>query len=360
MKKYIVVICSIFLLAAGPIRVSSAHADDLEQVLKRLATLEREHATLEQENAALRERVRRLEGKRNIDSASPQRVIMDAKLDGRVERQQSSYAVYKAAPPVQAPFTWTGLYLGGHIGWAQQIISVNDPFSIASASDAGVNFATAEPIRDVKPHGFFGGAQAGWNYQIGRIVLGNEISISSADVRGSRSDTLSVAGTFSGATTTMVDTRAWSGKTDLLTTATTRLGLAWDTWLFYTKAGMALSRNFYTSIETRFANTVGGPFPNSGVGTTVQTGTDTRAGWTVGAGVEWGFSGNWSATAEYDYIEFGSRSVAMFGASTLISTTGSGTNSTSQSLPIEQRIQAVKLGLNYRFEWPSDTLVAKY
>jgi hypothetical protein len=32
-------------------------------------------------------------------------------------------------------------------------------------------------------------------------------------------------------------------------------------------------------------------------------GLDTRPGWTVGAGVEWAFSCNWSARLEYDYCQ---------------------------------------------------------
>ena len=110
MKKALILPWVVFLLAAGSLAPSSARADDLEQVLKRLAALEREHATLEQENAALRDRVRRLEGKRNTESANPPRVTMDAKLEGSPQRAQSPYAaVYKATPaPSVAPSTWTG------------------------------------------------------------------------------------------------------------------------------------------------------------------------------------------------------------------------------------------------------------
>lgn len=117
-KTTLTVACAAFLLATGPIIVSPAHADDLGQVLKRLATLEREHATLEQENAALRDRVRRLEGKRTIASAKPQRVIMDARLEGSPQRPQDPYAaVYKAPSSPATPPTGRVLTPACTLAW---------------------------------------------------------------------------------------------------------------------------------------------------------------------------------------------------------------------------------------------------
>ena len=37
----------------------------------------------------------------------------------------------------------------------------------------------------------------------------------------------------------------------------------------------------------------------------------TRAGWTVGGGVEWAFSQNWSTKIEYDFYDFGTRDVTL-------------------------------------------------
>jgi outer membrane immunogenic protein len=63
--------------------------------------------------------------------------------------------------------------------------------------------------------------------------------------------------------------------------------------------------------------------------------TDTRAGWTVGAGLEWAFIGNWSAKIEYLYVDLGDEtcSVANCGVSTTVS----------------DKLNLVRLGVNYRF-----------
>ena len=69
-----------------------------------------------------------------------------------------------------------------------------------------------------------------------------------------------------------------------------------------------------------------------------------RGGWTIGYGAEFDLGSNWSAKAEYDYIDFGRK--------TLVATDGaliSDHPTTSQ----------VKIGVNYRFSGPA-ALVAKY
>ncbi len=60
-------------------------------------------------------------------------------------------------------------------------------------------------------------------------------------------------------------------------------------------------------------------------------------GWTVGAGVEWAFYGNFSARLEYDYIDLNSQTftAGTFGGYTLTSN--------------NRNIQFVNLGINYKF-----------
>ena len=71
------------------------------------------------------------------------------------------------------------------------------------------------------------------------------------------------------------------------------------------------------------------------------TASETRSGWTVGAGLEWAFADNWSARFEYDYYGFGNRNVTF-------------TNPRFTILPsietVKQSIQTVTFGINYRFE----------
>ena len=64
--------------------------------------------------------------------------------------------------------------------------------------------------------------------------------------------------------------------------------------------------------------------------------SETRTGWTIGAGIEWALAGPWTAKAEYNYID-------------LFAPLGGGVSS---NLDIDQRISVVKVGLNYRFGTP--------
>jgi len=57
------------------------------------------------------------------------------------------------------------------------------------------------------------------------------------------------------------------------------------------------------------------------------------------AGVEWAFFDNWSALLEYNYYDFGTKTVA-FDAGIAFGTT---------TQDIKQQVQTVMLGLNYHF-----------
>ena len=74
-----------------------------------------------------------------------------------------------------------------------------------------------------------------------------------------------------------------------------------------------------------------------------------RVGWTVGGGVEAPLAGNWSAKAEYLYVDLGSVSnsfTSALGAGLVPATT----QTTTSSYTIRDHI--VRLGLNYRFGAP--------
>src|SRR4029079_10563054 len=72
--------------------------------------------------------------------------------------------------PIKAPQpmvveSWTGFYVGGYVGGAfgtSDWINVDDPRLVGQA-DA-----------HLKPSGFIGGGQAGYNYQINQLVVGIE------------------------------------------------------------------------------------------------------------------------------------------------------------------------------------------
>ena len=125
--------------------------------------------------------------------------------------------------------------------------------------------------------------------------------------------------------------------------------------MVYAKGGAAWARDKY-QFNGQVSTTACGlvqtvPFPPQCVfaNPTIVTpfnfiASETRVGWTVGAGIEWAVWENWSVKLEYDYLDFGSSSVTfndpLLGAATI---------------SISQRISEVKLGVNYRFGSPLPT-----
>ena len=90
----------------------------------------------------------------------------------------------------------------------------------------------------------------------------------------------------------------WTG------TGTATVGIAHNNWLLYGKAGAAVESVKYTDN----LSIVGFPIFSG-------TGTDSnRVGWTVGTGIEYALWNNWSIKAEYDYLDFGNRNVAINGS----------------------------------------------
>jgi outer membrane immunogenic protein len=200
--------------------------------------------------------------------------------------------------------------------------------------------------------------QAGWNYQVGPVVVGIEVNSSETDVNGTRTDNLSATGTIPviPLVQTETDTRTWGNRTNWLGTATARIGYALDRWLVYAKGGIAASHNRYSFLDIdRSTSSSPGFAPIVVQDTTTATGRDRRSGGTAGVGVEWAFWNNWSAMVEYNYLDFGTEPVVMTGTRDRTITapfTGS-TRSVSFTTPIEQKLHTLRFGINYRF-WTSN------
>jgi outer membrane immunogenic protein len=205
---------------------------------------------------------------------------------------------------IAAPYSWTGFYIGGHVGGVWGNIEYSD-------AAAGATHIPPGGI-STDPDGFIGGGQIGFNYQTGRWVFGIEGDFSWSNADGSVTF-------FPVATPTTVTT---STEVNWLATVTGRIGYAWDRWLIYAKGGAAWMDADLTSRGTVIP------------GGSVSVG-DTHSGWTVGAGVEWALAAGWSTKLEYNFMDFGT--------DTLV------------SLPIvnptnaDQQVHAVKFGINYKF-----------
>ena len=153
--------------------------------------------------------------------------------------------------PAPAVYNWGGFYAGANVGyeWGD---TTNNPTS---------------------PSGVFGGFQGGYNWQNGQFVFGLE-----TDIQASGADDTFAPWKFS---------NPWFG------TFRGRAGWAFSNVLVYGTLGLA-----YGDLKGQAAG---------------LTETRTEVGWTGGLGVEYGFAPNWSAKAEYLYMDLGDRGFTITG-----------------------------------------------
>jgi outer membrane immunogenic protein len=220
---------------------------------------------------------------------------------------------YKAPPPAPVAYNWTGFYIGGQVGYG---------WGETGATPTGIAGLVAQPFR-FDHDGFMAGGTVGFNYQYGPIVLGTEGDFSWSDINGS-GNSVFLFGLAPGAAVTGSIQQNWVG------TLSTRLGVAFDTWLIYGKAGVAWVNNDYS---------VTANIPGFNYTSTIS---ETETGWLVGGGVEWAFAGNWSAKIEGTYMDFGQKNRAFAGIQ-------AGGALIPVNADIDSHISTVKFGINYRF-----------
>jgi outer membrane immunogenic protein len=211
-----------------------------------------------------------------------------------------------APAPYEAPaapaFTWTGFYVGGHAGYGWGDFG-SEPTDAYGAD---------------KPDGFFGGVQAGYNFQFdNRLVLGIDADASFGNLK---------SGYTAGFSDEDIEL-SFGHQLELRSFGTVRgrVGYAFDRVLPYATAGLGWART-----ELDFSNdvTMGGMPVISSAASDKQTLT----GWTVGAGLEYAITDNITAKAEYLYTDLGSKD---FDLGTPVSA--------------DLTLQTVKFGLNYKF-----------
>lgn len=178
-------------------------------------------------------------------------------------------APYGGAPSYAAAYSWMGPYVGLNLG-----------YQWGSLSNSGAN-----------PSGVAGGIQGGYNWQNGMFVFGVE-----TDLQLSGADDVFANYKFY---------NPWFG------TLRGRAGVALSNILFYGTAGVAYGRG---RVETAGLSE-----------------TNLHLGWVAGAGLEVGLTPNWSARAEYHYVDLSDERYVLTGAS----------NGLQSNL--------FRLGVNYRF-----------
>jgi outer membrane immunogenic protein len=179
-------------------------------------------------------------------------------------------APFVAVVPV---FTWTGFYVGANAGygWQDSDSSIDVPAGAFGAGSAGGTIVYDED----NGGGFSGGAQIGYNYQIGSFVVGLEADMQWADLGGSSDGTAVVPAGFPA---NFVPAGV-AGGVDWFGTVRARAGMTFDRALIYATGGFAYgsaddSNDFLTDNE------------------------DMRTGWVLGAGVEYAFTNNLTAGIE--------------------------------------------------------------
>jgi opacity protein-like surface antigen/outer membrane protease len=220
----------------------------------------------------------------------------------------------KAPPAATTSWSWTGFYVGGHLGAAVESSTLADPFGPVSFGD------------DVRSPAFIAGGQVGANWQIGNVVLGAEADLSWADSSGDNTCFGIVGGGFF--------TSNCSVNPNLFGAFTGRLGYAFGRTLVYAKGGAAWEHNTVDMIVNR----------NPGANVLTSATSYGAWGWTAGGGVEYGLTPAWSLMLEYDFLGFGTANVAT-------------PYVTGNPLPghpvgpiagLSDNVQEVKLGINYR------------
>jgi outer membrane immunogenic protein len=220
-------------------------------------------------------------------------MVVAAALSGSAFAADLPPRSYNKAPATAASVaSWSGLYVGGNVGYGWG----NTAFSF-------VNSVVDNTALDTKSKGVTGGAQIGYNWQIGAIVAGLDADIQGSGIEGSakRSPLFDTdAGAFvPGSFLSTEQKLSWFGTVRGRFGATVTPDL-----LLYATGGLAYG-HVDASANTFFRSDF--QFPASV--------SKTKAGWTAGAGAEWMFARNWSAKIEYLYLDLGN--VSAIGRSAL-------------------------------------------
>ncbi len=249
----------------------------------------------------------------------------------------------RRAPPVYYPpavpvpvFTWSGLYAGVNAGYAF------DGHQNFSNSGRGVAAGTYPAYVRSSTDGFTGGAQIGYNYELGQTglpLLGGIGGVGSGVVIGVEAD----AAYTDLRQNLLVGTRGFSANTQYVGTARGRIGYAFGNFLIFGTGGFA-----YGGVKDSITGADGYASTNT-----------IRTGYTYGGGLEYAIpttsfvnvfhSSAVTLKAEYLHYDLGTQNLAI------------GTRGGVSSIHTDGNI--VRAGINYKFDLlgsPAAPVVARY
>ena len=227
---------------------------------------------------------------------------------------------------------WTGFYAGIHGGLDQTRSATNVTLGGAWSTEAAPlrEFFAGNMAERQRNDGYNLGAQIGYNYQTGPLVLGIEAetsylggseTVSRGPLRYPASATLSY--TF----TNTVDPK-W------VSSIKGKAGIALGKTLIYAEGGYASAKAKFATTATSNANYL-------------KAGelTETMDGYIVGGGIEQRLGGNLSARLSYNYTDLGTATYTTSYRPGSALTNPAYTETVRQDL----RLHLVRVGLNYRF-----------
>jgi opacity protein-like surface antigen len=214
--------------------------------------------------------------------------------------------------PTDAVYNWTGAYVGAFAGRAR--------------GDEQWTYTNGSGQVDPEFAGNVVGGQAGYNVQVGKLVFGVEGDYGFSNAIGGKSCPAAAAG-GNGFFFTC------DAEADRLASITGRLGITWGRALFYGKGGWAagdISASAHLNPGTAGGANIGVP-----LALPVKT-TNWANGWTVGGGMEFALTNNWSAKAEYMHFDLGSDRYQV--------------NDIPETVDAATRGDVVRVGINYHFQ----------
>lgn len=248
------------------------------------------------------------------------------------------------APVVYAPlFTWTGCYLGANGGWVGSDESYKTYYAgIAPDVSAAASALTSNTYSPKDSAGTVGG-QFGCQFQAGSWVIGGEWDWNWS---GLKEDNTFYYGDPTGAFG--VPFNQYTHKEmDWFSTVRARVGLAWDRVLIYATGGLA-----YAGFDSyNYIKLQPGPLTVPEYNGAYD---ENRFGWTVGGGLEWAFSNNWTAKAEFLYMDFGS-----FDYTSPLYTFGVADGRQFKT-EVDAKEYVARVGINYLFHTGGAPVVARY
>jgi len=242
----------------------------------------------------------------------------------------------KAAPPRPSAQPWTGPYIGLNAGWVGAD-SRSAPLGGTDNGPGGLGTLLSTGLIpsafDLKPNGFIGGGQIGYNWQFSNWVFGFEGDFDGTSLKRTQTQ----LGYFPLITTNYSQTL--TRELEWLATVRGRVGVTWAHVLFYGTAGLAVGQ---TKIGLTAIDLID-PVPPLNAS---STNNNIQAGWTIGGGAEWKLSPQWSLKAEYLYVDLGAKSSTVPYA---YSFGFVGINNSSLTVRIKEQYNIARAGVNLSF-----------